>query len=309
MTIAAARDGIVSSTGGAGVQDYLALLKPRVMSLVVFTAFVGMAVAPGGLHPLIAATAILAIAIGAGAAGALNMWFDADIDALMSRTANRPIPRGRIAPGEALGFGLVLSAFAVTTLALLVNGVAAALLAFTIIFYVVVYTMWLKRLTPQNIVIGGAAGAFPPMIGWAAVTGSVSLEAWVMFAIIFLWTPPHFWALALYKQSDYEAAGIPMLPNVAGDRATQNQVLCYSVVLALAGLTPVAIGMAGWVFGAAAVGLGIGFVALAVRLWRATDPKAMRALARRMFGFSMFYLFAIFVALLADNLIAAGALA
>ncbi|MEX0859491.1 MAG: protoheme IX farnesyltransferase, partial [Cucumibacter sp.] len=175
--------------------------------------------------------------------------------------------------------------------------------------YVVVYTMWLKRRTPQNIVIGGAAGAFPPMIGWAAVTGSVSLEAWVMFAIIFLWTPPHFWALALYKQSDYEAAGIPMLPNVAGDRATQNQVLCYSVVLALAGLTPVAIGMAGWVFGAAAVGLGIGFVALAVRLWRATDPKAMRALARRMFGFSMFYLFAIFVALLADNLIAAGALA
>ena len=305
MSLTADRDGF-SRVADAGVEDYLTLLKPRVMSLVVFTAFVGMAVAPGSIHPVIAATALLAIAIGAGASGALNMWYDADIDAMMSRTANRPIPRGRIAPGEVLGFGLILSAFSVTTLALAVNWLAAGLLAFTIFFYAVIYTMWLKRSTPQNIVIGGAAGAFPPMIGWAAVTGSVSIEAWIMFAIIFLWTPPHFWALALYKQSDYAAAGVPMLPNVAGDRATQNQILIYSVVLTISGLLPFVFGMAGPTYLVAAVVLGAIFLVLALQLWRENELKAMRAIARRVFSFSMFYLFAIFLALMADRLIGQG---
>jgi protoheme IX farnesyltransferase len=305
LSLTADRDGF-ARVADAGVEDYLALLKPRVMSLVVFTAFVGIAVAPGSIHPFIGATALLAIAIGAGASGALNMWYDADIDAMMSRTANRPIPRGRIAPGEVLGFGLILSAFSVTTLALAVNWLAAGLLAFTIFFYAVIYTMWLKRSTPQNIVIGGAAGAFPPMIGWAAVTGSVSIEAWIMFAIIFLWTPPHFWALALYKQSDYAAAGVPMLPNVAGDRATQNQILVYSIVLALAGLLPFVVGMAGAAYLAAAGALGLVFVTVAVQLWVAREPKAMRAIARRLFSFSMLYLFTIFLALLADRLIGEG---
>ena len=305
MSLTADRDGF-SRVADAGVEDYLTLLKPRVMSLVVFTAFVGMAVAPGSIHPVIAATALLAIAIGAGASGALNMWYDADIDAMMSRTANRPIPRGRIAPGEVLGFGLILSAFSVTTLALAVNWLAAGLLAFTIFFYAVIYTMWLKRSTPQNIVIGGAAGAFPPMIGWAAVTGSVSIEAWIMFAIIFLWTPPHFWALALYKQSDYAAAGVPMLPNVAGDRATQNQILIYSVVLTISGLLPFVFGMAGPAYLVAAVVLGAIFLVLALQLWRENEPKAMRAIARRVFSFSMLYLFAIFLALLADRVIGQG---
>jgi protoheme IX farnesyltransferase len=288
---------------GARVSDYLTLLKPRVMSLVVFTALVGLLLAPGGVHPVIAITAILAIAVGAGAAGALNMVFDADIDAVMSRTANRPIPRGRIEPAEALGFGLVLAVFSVTTMALLVNWTAAALLAFTIFFYVVVYTLWLKRRTPQNIVIGGAAGALPPMIGWAAVTGSVSVEAWVMFLIVFLWTPPHFWALALFKQSDYAAARVPMLPNVAGDATTGNQILLYSVVLTLVGLAPVAIGMAGLAYGAVAAVLGLWFVTLAIRLRQADDVRARRAAARRLFAFSMVYLFAIFLALLADHLL------
>ena len=203
--------------GGARVEDYLALLKPRVMSLVVFTALVGMLVAPGGINPFIGLIAIACIAIGAGASGALNMWYDADIDAVMSRTQNRPIPAGRMTRGEALAFGLILSVFSVTLLGLATNWVAGAFLAFTIFFYVVVYTMWLKRSTPQNIVIGGAAGAFPPMVGWAAVTGTLSWESFALFLIIFLWTPPHFWALALYKQGDYGAAGIPMMPNVAGE--------------------------------------------------------------------------------------------
>src|SRR5215475_12430865 len=201
----------------ATVGDYIALMKPRVMSLVVFTALVGLAVAPGSLHPVAAFTALLCIAVGAGAAGALNMWYDADVDALMTRTARRPVPMGRVLPGEALAFGLTLGSFAVVVLGLLVNWVAAALLAFTIFFYIVIYTIWLKRSTPQNIVIGGAAGAFPPMIGWAAVTGSLSLEPALLFLIIFFWTPPHFWALALYRTEDYARAGIPMLPVVAGD--------------------------------------------------------------------------------------------
>src|SRR4051794_38533282 len=222
----------------ASVSDYIALLKPRVMSLVIFTALVGLAVAPGSLHPVTAFTALLCIAVGAGAAGALNMWYDADIDAVMTRTAKRPIPNGRVQPGEALAFGLTLAGFSVMTLGLLVNALAAGLLAFTIFFYAVIYTMWLKRSTPQNIVIGGAAGAFPPMIGWAAVTGSLSLEPILLFLIIFFWTPPHFWALALYRQQDFARAGIPMLPNVAGEVTTRWQILLYTLVLVPLGIAP-----------------------------------------------------------------------
>ncbi len=284
---------------GGQVGDYLELLKPRVMQLVVFTGFAGLLVAPGGIHPVIGFVAILCIAIGAGASGALNMWYDADIDTVMSRTRNRPIPSGRITRGEALGFGLTLSAFAVATLGLATNWLAAGLLAFTIFFYAVVYTMWLKRSTPQNIVIGGAAGAFPPMIGWAAVTGSVSLDSIILFMIIFLWTPPHFWALALYKKGDYEAAGIPMLPNVAGERATQNQIVVYTVLLVLSGFGPVLTGLASWVYGIPAAALGVGFAVLATRL-RMADGVEMKRRAKTLFAYSLFYLFVLFVALLAD---------
>src|SRR5712672_542969 len=234
----------------ASVGDYVALMKPRVMSLVVFTALVGLVVAPGHVHPVIAFTALLCIAVGAGAAGALNMWFDADIDAVMSRTARRPIPSGRVAPGEALAFGLTLAAFSVAVLGLLVSWLAAALLAFTIFFYIVIYTMWLKRTTPQNIVIGGAAGAFPPIIGWAAVTGDIGWGAIALFAIIFLWTPPHFWALSLYRAGDYAAAGVPMLPVVAGPHQTKRQMLLYTVVLWPAALAPWLLGIAGPLYGA-----------------------------------------------------------
>ena len=211
--------------------DYIELLKPRVMSLVVFTALIGLLMAPGYINPVVGAIAVLCIAIGAGASGALNMWYDADIDAVMSRTARRPIPDGRIDADQALAFGLVLSAFSVMTMGVLVNWLSAALLAFTIFFYAVIYTMWLKRSTPQNIVIGGAAGAFPPMIGWAAVSGTITLESVVLFAIIFIWTPPHFWALALYKSGDYEQANIPMMPNARGDASTRLQMFIYSVLL------------------------------------------------------------------------------
>ena len=215
--------------------DYLELLKPRVMSLVVFTAFVGLLAAPGTINPVLAVIAILAIAIGAGASGALNMWYDADIDAIMSRTAKRPIPSGRVSSGEALAFGLVLSVLSVMTLGVLVNWLSATLLSFTIFFYAVVYTMWLKRATPQNIVIGGAAGAIPPVIGWAAATGSVSLESIVLFLIIFLWTPPHFWALALFKSEEYGRVGIPMMPNVAGEASTRRQMFVYALLTPLPG--------------------------------------------------------------------------
>ena len=234
----------------AGVGDYLALMKPRVMSLVVFTALAGLAVAPGAMHPMIGFTALLCIAVGAGAAGALNMWYDADIDARMTRTARRPVPMGRVQPGEALAFGLTLAGFAVVVLGLLVNVLAAALLAFTIFFYASVYTVWLKRSTPQNIVIGGAAGAFPPMIGWAAATGSLSLEPVLLFLIIFFWTPPHFWALALYRTEDYARAGVPMLPVVAGDAATRRQILLYTLILVPLGVAPCALGYAGPLYGA-----------------------------------------------------------
>src|SRR5881394_3111515 len=252
----------------AGVEDYLALMKPRVMSLVVFTALVGLLVAPGHVHPVIGFTALLCIAIGAGASGALNMWYDADIDAVMSRTARRPIPTGRVQPGEALAFGATLAVFSVAVLGVLVNWFAAALLAFTIAFYVLVYTMWLKRSTPQNIVIGGAAGAFPPMIGWAAVTGDVSLAPVLMFLIIFLWTPPHFWALGLLKADDYARAGVPMLPVVAGFDATRRQILIYTIILAPVGLSPWFAGFAGSVYGVVALICGTVMLHLAWRVYR-----------------------------------------
>ena len=231
--------GQIGPVSGSGIGDFIALMKPRVMSLVVFTALVGMVAAPGTIHPVLGVIALLGIAVGAGASGALNMWYDADIDARMARTAARPIPRGRVTPDEALTFGAVLAVVSVLTLGVLVNWAAGALLAFTIAFYLFVYTMWLKRRTPQNIVIGGAAGAFPPMIGWAAVTGCVSIESVLLFLIIFMWTPPHFWALALYRCRDYERVGVPMLPVVAGPDETRRQILLYSLLLVPLAMLPV----------------------------------------------------------------------
>jgi protoheme IX farnesyltransferase len=283
------------------VRDYIALLKPRVMSLVIFTAFVGIIIAPGGVHPVIGFTALLCISVGAGAAGALNMWYDADIDRIMQRTRSRPVPAGRIPAGEALTFGMVLSAGSVAVLGLLVNWIAAGLLAFTIFFYVVVYTMWLKRRTPQNIVIGGAAGALPPVIGWASVTGSVSLESLVLFLIIFLWTPPHFWALSLYKADDYAKAGVPMLPVVSGHHETRRQILIYSVILALSGLLPTMIGMASIAYGVIAAGLGAIFVALAVRVYRMDHRDTFMRPARQLFAYSLLHLLLLFLLLLAER--------
>ncbi|MAS06756.1 MAG: protoheme IX farnesyltransferase [Ahrensia sp.] len=283
--------------------DYFALLKPRVMSLVVFTAFVGMLLAPGSINPFIAMIAILAIAVGGGASGALNMWYDADIDAVMTRTAKRPIPAGRIARGEALTFGLILSVFAVMTLGTLTNWVAGGLLAFTIFFYAVIYTMWLKRSTPQNIVIGGAAGAFPPMIGWAAVTGGISLESVVLFLIIFLWTPPHFWALALFKLRDYDMAKVPMLPNVAGERHTKLQIVAYSLVLTAVAVSPWPLGLAGPAYGAVSILLGLNFLRHAFAVWRMPDGDATMAPAKKLFGFSLAYLAALFSVMLAEALV------
>ena len=275
--------------------DYLALLKPRVMRLVVFTALVGLLLAPGPISPLLAAVSVLAIAVGAGASGALNQWYDADIDAVMRRTQARPIPRGEVVPSTALGFGAILSALSVVVLGLFANWTAAALLAFTIFFYAVVYTMWLKRRTPQNIVIGGAAGAFPPVIGWAAVTGSVSWEPLVLFALIFVWTPPHFWALALFREQDYADAGVPMLPNVHGVASTKRQILVYAVVVAIVGVLPFALGFAGWTYGAASAVLGATFVLYAWRLFGAPDDDHMPA--RRLFLFSLVHLTALFAVL------------
>jgi protoheme IX farnesyltransferase len=293
---------IQSAADEARVEDYLELLKPRVMSLVVFTALVGMLLAPGGISPVIGLIAILCIAIGAGASGALNMWYDAEIDAVMSRTRNRPIPAGRVPREHALTLGIVLSGFSVMLLGLATNWVAAGLLAFTIFFYAVVYTMWLKRATPQNIVIGGAAGAFPPMIGWAAVSGTLTLESAALFLIIFLWTPPHFWALALYKQGDYGAAGIPMLPNVAGEQATKLQILLYSLVLAVSTFAPVYLGVAGTIYGVVAAVTGASLILLSWRLFRTLESVAMRRSARALFVYSLSYLFVIFLALLTDRL-------
>ena len=288
-----------TENGLGTVGDYVALLKPRVMSLVVFTAFVGMAIAPGGINPVIGAAALLAIAVGAGAAGALNMWYDADIDRLMRRTAPRPIPSGRLEPGDALGFGMALAIGSVAFLGLAANWLAAGLLAFTIFFYVVIYTMWLKRLTPQNIVIGGAAGALPPVIGWAVVTNSVTLQSMVLFAIIFLWTPPHFWALSLYRSEDYAKAGVPMLPVVAGVPRTKRDIVLYSVVLTLfAAVAPLVSGIAGWSYGVVAGALGAVFVWLAVEVARMPAGDREMRPARRLFTFSMLYLFLLFAILL-----------
>jgi protoheme IX farnesyltransferase len=283
----------------ASVGDYIALMKPRVMSLVVFTALVGLAVAPVNLHPLIAFTALLCIAVGAGAAGALNMWYDADVDAVMTRTQRRPLPMGRVKPGEALAFGLTLAGFAVVTLGLLVNTLAAALLAFTIFFYVVIYTMWLKRWTPQNIVIGGAAGAFPPMIGWAAATGSLSAEPVLLFMIIFFWTPPHFWALALTRTDDYARAGIPMLPVVAGERSTRWQILAHTLILVPLGVAPYALGYAGTLYGVVAAVTGAIMLVLAFQVFRERRP-AERA-SKHLFAFSILYLFLLFAVLLVER--------
>lgn len=283
-------------TALAGPGDYFALLKPRVVSLVVFSGLAGLLVAPGEIHPLIAAVAVLCIAVGAGASGAINMWYDRDIDAVMDRTRQRPIPMGRVAPGDALGFGVVLATGAVALMGLAVNFASAALLAVATLFYVFVYTMWLKRRTPQNIVIGGAAGAFPPMIGWAAVTGSVGLESLLLFALIFFWTPPHFWALALYRNGDYARAGIPMLPVVAGKTETKKQMILYTVLLIPLGVAPVWFGFVGWVYGSAAALLGLIFLAAAIAVWFDRTDKS----AKRMFGYSIFYLFALFAVMVAD---------
>ena len=291
----------IATSRGAGIGDFVTLLKPRVMSLVIFTALVGMVVAPGTLHPLLAATAVLCIAVGAGASGALNMWYDADIDAIMSRTRARPVPRGVVAPNDALSFGMTLSVGSVVILGLFVNWVAAGLLAFTIFFYLVIYTMWLKRLTPQNIVIGGAAGAFPPVIGWASVTGGISLESVVLFLLIFFWTPPHFWALSLYKTGDYEAAGVPMLPVVAGTRETKRQIVIYSLILFPLGLLPAAIGLGGPVYLAVSAVIGGLFLLLAVRLAQASDAE-MEKPAKQLFGFSILHLLLLFAVLLAERM-------
>jgi protoheme IX farnesyltransferase len=287
----------------ASVGDYIALLKPRVMSLVVFTALVGMVVTPGHVHPVIGFASLLCITIGAGAAGALNMWYDADIDAVMSRTAQRPIPTGKVLPREALSFGMTLAVGSVAVLGLVANWLAAALLAFTIFFYVVIYTAWLKRATPQNIVIGGAAGAFPPMIGWAAATGAIGLESILLFLIIFFWTPPHFWALSLWRADDYARAGIPMLPVVAGRAETRRQILLYSIVLAPIGASPWLFGYAGLAYGVTAVAGGVAMIVLASRIMALGDGAVPAA--KRLFGVSILYLFVLFAVLLVDGVLGA----
>ena len=287
----------------AGPRDFYELLKPRVMQLVVFTALVGLAIAPVHVNPFIALVAVVAIALGGGASGALNMWYDADIDAVMSRTKSRPIPSGRIAPNDVLVFGLVLSGLSVMTLGLATNWVAGSWLAFTIFFYVIVYSAWLKRLTPQNIVIGGAAGAFPPIIGWAAATGQwISVESLILFSIVFLWTPPHFWALALLKCEEYEAAGVPMMPNVAGVESTKRQIFIYSVLLGIAGLLPFFAGFASWAYLITAAGLGGTFI---YRSWQVLQAKGADAdrPSIKLFLFSLWYLFALFGVLLIETLI------
>ncbi len=292
----------IAQPASARVRDYFALLKPRVMSLVVFTGFAGLVVAPGSLHPLLAAVAVLCIAVGAGAAGAINMWYDRDIDALMERTRKRPIPAGRVAPDKALAFGVTLAVLSVALMGVAINWTAAALLALAIGFYVFVYTIWLKRRTPQNIVIGGAAGAFPPMIGWAAVTGAIGLEFVSLFLIIFMWTPPHFWALALYRTGDYAKAGVPMLPVVAGKAETRRQILIYTALLVPLSFVPLVLGTAGIAYGAVAAVMGTGFLLLAVQVLRDHGTRAPRL----MFRFSILYLFMLFAALIIERVSAMG---
>jgi protoheme IX farnesyltransferase len=291
-----------SSDLPADWRDFVALTKPRVMALVVFTALCGLLAAPGSIHPVLGFTAILCIALAGGAAGALNQWYEADIDALMKRTSARPLPAGRMDRQSALHFGVGLGAFSVILMGLAVNWLSAAILAVSILFYVLVYTVWLKRRTPQNIVIGGAAGAFPPLIGWAAVTGDVSLLPLLLFTIIFLWTPPHCWALSLFVRSDYAAAGVPMLPVVAGPTATRQQILIYTILMGVAAIAPWPLGLTGALYGLAASGLSLAFLLLAVRVFanRATDAAAMQP-EKRLFGFSVLYLFALFAALVVDR--------
>jgi len=277
--------------------NYLALLKPRVMSLVVFTGFAGLIVAPGELHPSLAALAVICIAISAGAAGAINMWYERDIDALMERTKDRPIPAGKISPNKALIFGILLNILPVIVMGYLLNWVAAALLAFAAGFYIFIYTIWLKRRTPHNIVIGGAAGAIPPMIGWAAVTGSITWDSIVLFLIIFMWTPPHFWALALYREGDYAKAGVPMLPVVSGASETRRQILIYTVLLLPLTFVPLILGTAGLIYGITAGVLGAYFFWLTIKIIISQNDKS----ARRLFGFSIIYLFALFAALIIEQ--------
>ncbi|WP_298376789.1 heme o synthase [Azospirillum sp.] len=295
-------DATLERVPGASAGDYIELLKPRVMSLVVFTGLAGLVLAPGHIHPLIGAVAVLCIAVGAGASGAINMWYDRDIDAVMTRTANRPIPSGRVGADEALGFGCTLAVLSTLVMGVGVNWTAAALLALTILFYIVVYTMGLKRRTPQNIVIGGAAGAFPPMIGWAAVTGDVAVPSILLFLLIFLWTPPHFWALALFRNSDYTRAGVPMMPVVAGPRSTKRQMLVYTLVLLPVAASPYFVGIAGPVYLAASSLLGLMFVGCAVRVLLSTDDGP----AKKMFGFSILYLFLLFALMIGERLVVGG---
>lgn len=304
MTSATASIGVEGARASlAGPSDYVALLKPRVMSLVVFTALTTMIVAPGTLHPVLMAVALLCIAVGAGAAGALNQWYDADIDAVMTRTRTRPVPSGKIGAQEALEFGGTLAAFSVFGMAFAINYAAAALLAATIGFYLFIYTMWLKRSTVQNIVIGGAAGALPPVIGWAAVSGNAfDTLPWLLFLIIFLWTPPHFWALALAGSEDYARAKVPMLPVVKGSRVTRNQIVAYTVLLGASAVAPFALGLVGNVFGAVAIVGSIAFLGFSLALWVA-KPERERVIALRLFAYSIFYLFALFTALAVEKLI------
>ena len=304
-----------SATQHAGVDiseselgDWIALLKPRVMTLVVFTGLIGLLVAPGHLHPVLAFTAVLAIAVAAGASGAINMWYDRDIDAVMHRTRNRPIPAGRIAPRAALGYGITLAVGSVIVMGLATNAVAALALAFSILFYVFVYTMWLKRSTPHNIVIGGAAGAFPPVIGWAAVTGSITMVPLILFAIIFVWTPPHFWSLALWANADYQRAGVPMLPVVAGAKATRRQIVLYTLLLVPVTLLPWLVGFSGPVYGLSALVLGVGFLVCVWRVARDKQDATGVSLtndtpARAAFKFSILYLFVLFAALAVDRFV------
>jgi heme o synthase len=300
--------GEATITPAAELSDWFALLKPRVLTLVVFTGLIGLLIAPGHLHPVLAFTAVLCIAVAAGACGAINMWYDRDIDAVMRRTRNRPIPSGRIEPGAALGFGVTLAVGSVIMMGLAVNIPAAFVLALSIAFYVFVYTMWLKRRTPQNIVIGGAAGAFPAVIGWAAVTGSVDLVPLVLFAIVFFWTPPHFWSLALFANADYQRAGVPMLPVVAGAKATRRHIVAYTLLLVPLSLTPWLMGFSGPVYGASAMVLGLGFLVSVMRV--ATDRQdgagvslTNDAPARMAFKYSILYLFVLFAALAVDRLV------
>ncbi|MGE5721428.1 MAG: heme o synthase [Sphingomonadales bacterium] len=283
-------------------RDFVALTKPRVMALVVFTGLCGLLAAPGSIHPVLGFTAILCIALAGGAAGALNQWYEADIDAMMKRTAGRPLPAGRMDRQSALHFGVGLGFFSVVLMGLAVNWLSAGILAVSILFYVLVYTVWLKRRTPQNIVIGGAAGAFPPLIGWVAVTGDVSLLPLILFTIIFLWTPPHFWALSLFVRSDYAAAGVPMLPVVSGAKVTRQQIALYSVAMGVAAVAPWPLGLAGAFYGIAAAGLSIAFLLLALRVLAnpASEPKEMGP-EKRLFGFSVVYLFSLFGALVVDR--------